>query len=64
MHALLRRFVLEHGLHGHNFMITVRTTILNQLFVNLIGASQISAIHALVAVLETGLSLLIILNIE
>ena len=63
MQALFGRLVLEHCLHGHNFMITVRTTVLNQLLVNLISAPQIGAVHALVPVLETSVRLLVVFYI-
>lgn len=61
--ALFGRLVLEHCLHGHNLMITVRPTVLNQLLINLVSAPQICAIHALVSVLETSVRLLIVFYI-
>ena len=61
--ALLGRLVLEHGLHGHYFMITVRATVLNQLLVNLVSASQIGTVHALVPVLKASVRLLVVFYI-
>ena len=46
---LANRIKLEHCLCHYYLVVSMRTTILNQLLVDLVGSSQVCVIHALVA---------------
>ena len=53
-------FVLQHRMHRDDLVVSMRPTVLDQLFVDLVCASKICTIHALVSIILCSLWFLLL----